>query len=835
MREWTKEQASEKITLAHVEATSRLVVWEGEGHIYNKKVPHFVISIFVNGQAYTKAEDESVEPGEWFFNHKSATVYINLLEGEPSESKIVAGYRLFFATAPLTLSADLTDNGPQVFYHGRIQSSPGYNHRLGIDQNLVSLVGSGRLALENTDGGLNGPYERLVFENQPVRIYSWTRRDKYSSARIIYRGQIESKTYDSDSVSFTIKDRLFAMLGSLPQETFTENMEVLDDVVGLPKRRIYGKVAGVKLRSINVAGSGGIPLTGLISGSIDDESITGSGTEFLSELSQGDQINVGSFSYTIKKVSSNTSLETSQQIELTFSEQPATVLPIIPLTLKNRVFQVSEHACSSLVKTYQLGGFGTRVRLNNLVGVREGDLLYFESVDEFRRVTGIFGDNDIRLESQLPTEPDVGSIVRRAPIDVVKIEGVKLPAEKYDVNNTTEGCTITIAADAEFSIARQERLSFSLSFTASSRTIGGPSGVDLTNYFRPRDWILAPNNIWYEVLSVDEEEEELQVRTTYSGSTQAFAPFVKRPTYVGDTTEVSATVNGKTRNGEPEGEWIRTAADVMQDVMDDLGLESADENFEEARLASNRLISMALPLNPDNGLIKAKAVIDLVSASTGTILTLNNDLEVVAKAATAAVTRVLTEISDRDVLDWSVRSVSGQMVRNVVVQYRPSDTETSPARQASSEFIKLQVGTNNTEEVLMYIFDGSEAQIAAHRYLFNRQRSRTDLTVTTDLRFEDLEIGSRALISFEKLFKRTGGESPLRIMTVVGKKVTGERIEFLMTDFGNIYNISAIITDNDADGYVAASDRERLINGYITDGEGVVEDDDNSIGTNLIS
>ena len=836
MREWTKEQASEKITLAHVEASARLVVWDESSGVYNKKVPYFVTDLSIDGTQYSKASSSSVDAGEWFFEHKTSTIYVNILEGAaPEDVKIIATYRLFFATAPLTLSADLTDNGAQVFYEGRIKSSPGYNHKIGVEQSLVSLVGSGRLSLENTDGGLNGPYERLIFENQQVSIYSWTRSDKFSEARIIYRGVIESKTYDAESLSFTVKDRLFAIQGSLPQETFTEEMNVLPSVVGLPKRRVYGKFAGLKLRSIDVIGDQGVTLTGTISGTFDEEEITGSGTQFLSELSPGDQIIVNENLYTVKYINSNNSIDIAQRIDVNFSGVSTVFLPKIPTTSKNRTFQVTEHACNQLVKTYQIGGFGVRIRLNNIIGVREGDLLHFEDLDEFRRVTGVFGNDTVRINTQLPIEPAFGSRVTRAPIDIVKIEGVELPADKYTVNNTTAGCTIDIDADAEFSIARQERLPFTLGFTNSSRTITGPSGVDLTNYFRTRDWILGPNDVWYEILSVDEEDESLEIRTDYNGTNTSFAPFVKRPNYVGDLTEVSAIINGKTRDGEPEGEWIRTAADVMQDVMKDLGLESDDENFEEARLASNRLISMALPLSIDDGLIQAKRVIDLVSASTGTILTLDNNLDVVAKAATAAVPRILIEMNDREVLDWSVRSVSGQMVRNVVMNYRPSDTEIVPARQASSDFVGLQVGTDNTEEIQMYIFDGREAQIAAHRYLYNRQRARTDLTVTTDLRFEDLEIGSRVLINFESLFKRTGGETPLRVMTVVGKRVTGERIEFLMTDFGNIYNTSVIITENDAEEYNNASDRARLINGYITDDEGVVGEDDNSIGTNLIS
>lgn len=74
-----------------------------------------------------------------------------------------------------------------------------------------------------------------------------------------------------------------------------------------------------------------------------------------------------------------------------------------------------------------------------------------------------------------------------------------------------------------------------------------------------------------------------------------------------------------------------------------------------------------------------------------------------------------------------------------------------------------------------------------------------------------------------------------KVCVVVGRQVDGETVILSLTDLGNIYNRSSIITPNDAPDFSAASEDEKILYGYITDNQGIIDDDENSANINLIS
>jgi hypothetical protein len=86
----------------------------------------------------------------------------------------------------------------------------------------------------------------------------------------------------------------------------------------------------IKGRKASLVGTG----VGTISGTISTNTITGSGTTFLSQLNKGDRIYRGGEFYTISSIASNTLLTTASPLPSTFASQPFTFeLVEVPLAI----------------------------------------------------------------------------------------------------------------------------------------------------------------------------------------------------------------------------------------------------------------------------------------------------------------------------------------------------------------------------------------------------------------------------------------------------------------------------------------------------------------------
>ena len=73
------------------------------------------------------------------------------------------------------------------------------------------------------------------------------------------------------------------------------------------------------------------------------------------------------------------------------------------------------------------------------------------------------------------------------------------------------------------------------------------------------------------------------------------------------------------------------------------------------------------------------------------------------------------------------------------------------------------------------------------------------------------------------------------MMLVSGKTVTGQETTLELSDLGNTFNTSSYITPNNAPDWSAATEDEKIIYGYITDNQGIVDNEEDTAGTHLIS
>ena len=308
--EYINSAISEKITLVHLDAATRLYQFNNpSANVYTKLTDYFVNDV----SNFTKRSDNSVTDGEWFYDIKNKTLYIGTTS-PIEETKIIVKYRLFFADAPVNLSHDMTDNnGEIVEYDSRILSAPNFKSSLGVNQKGASFADSGNLELENTDGFFDSIYDTLVYENKEVTVYSWNRQLDPTDAKITFKGNIYDKSYTERRVKFQIKNIFTRLDQSISLESYTSSDNVSSQFLDNFKRLVYGKVNQTLIRSIDQIGTG-FELTGTVSVTINsDAQVTGSGSSFTTELIVGDTIEIDSLEYSVESISSNTSMEISSR------------------------------------------------------------------------------------------------------------------------------------------------------------------------------------------------------------------------------------------------------------------------------------------------------------------------------------------------------------------------------------------------------------------------------------------------------------------------------------------------------------------------------------------
>ena len=844
--EYINAQSSEKITLAHVDARQRILPWTlDSGTVYYKDVSNFVVSVHNELTQLTQVSSVgTIITNTWFYDTAAGRLYIDI-GSDPADAEIIATYRLFYSSAPITTTYDLSGTGTHVEYEARIQRSPGFKHKVGVEQRLVSIIGNGSLKLINNDGGLDDIFDTLIFDNQSVSIYSWNRDLPITDSRILYRGRITNKRYNSEFVTFEVKDELVDLKANVDLSVFGETENVNNSVKNNYKRRVYGRVDGLQLQSVDQIAEG-YTLTGTFTGAPGSKTIDVDSGDILNELSPDDKLIIGTQEFTVDVVSptglNGLEVVVTSEPDFAFTNQTATAVPEIPVRFKNREFFVADHESARVTKTLQDIVQLNRVQLNDIDGLFAGDFIEF-STGERIEIKNFAPNNVVVLRKNIIQVPAISSNVIRRPIQELFIQGTRVEDADYTISNSTD-TRVTIDTDAEFNIAGLEQFSISMTFTNTSKTITTTDDVDLREVFSPRDWI-RPQNItyttYYEILAV--AEQSITIRTGFGDPTITDNIEAKRPDYIGDNTIVSANVLGKTKDGTAAGEWISDGPTAIRDLLLDAGLTEINEtSFTEGSSTNDQIISMALPLTPGATSVTYKSAIDRLAGSINSVVTLDNDLKIKFKVLNAEMPDSPVEITDYDVISWDMETISGKNIRNSIISYRPQDIIRSTQEKGaevvtfSSEFVEKYIGTNNTEEKTVHLYDDTDAEIFAHRLVYNQSLGRTDVTINTDLRLEDVEIGDVVIIDFARMFKRFGDStSRKKACIVIGKKLDGSRTQLDLTDYGNILNRSSIITPNDAPDWTSATEDEKLKYGYITDQQGIVNNEEDTANIHLIS
>jgi len=851
--EFAEATSSEKLVLAHVQAFTQLFNFTlDSGNLYKRQTDHVVVNVKRQGARLTKVSSsgEVDDETKFYFDVKNSELYLYSLSGDLAGDEIIAEIRLFFANHPVNTSWDLgNDIGSHVHYEGRIRQTPGFKSEVGTDQQGISVTGKGNLVLENTDGFFDDLYDTLIFEQKLVEIYSFNRDLLPSEAKILYRGFIVDKSFQKDRISFSVHDTLFKLDEAVPLDIYTESDGVGPQFVGDFKRRLYGKLDGVLLRSIDQVGNG-FTLTGTVSNAtLGNTTLVGTGTLFLDEVSPNDVLTIDGVEYDVETVDSDTSLTVSNSdgIETVFADINATNIPDRPWRKKNRTFLIASHAIRQVNTTVTQPLQLNRFRVDNPDEIEPGDILQVGAeAAEVRRVS-----NDlITLQQNMLGVKPIGTSVTKEPVQKVVVEGKQIVLSDIDtIDNNVSGATITLSDLTEFNISRNIALPsyVDLQFTNGSREITTTADVDLTLFAEPRDWIKAGTQADIEFLEILQvEEQKITVRTPFTAVNTLEPGDVRRPLLIDDETNVSANVLGKTKDGTAAGDWIQTGAEVIKDLLDEsaLGDFVDTEGFDLASLDAPQLMAIKIPFDiRSKSTTTIRSVVNDINTSIFGSLVLNNSLELRYNILDVSLfEQDLPIIREDDIIDYTIKSKSGKLYKTAQTQYNFKDFDNAALDSAASalthtnDFVEAFETSVKTFDLNLQVFKTNDAQELAERFTYFNSLSQAEIRIDARLNMSDLQMGDKVILDLRRLYRRLGDFSTrLKVGTVVGIRHTGKKIELKISDLGNLFNRSGKITDDLAPEYTLATSDDKLTGAYITDENGIINNEEQTSQTNLIT
>lgn len=762
--EFANKTRSQKFILAHVASRQQHKIFTlHAGSVYKKTVGYFVTNVTENGVNLVSNTSPTLNAGEFYFDIQSGILYIRTSDSsDPKTKSIFTTYRHFYSNIPYNLPYDL-NTGVEVHYDGLIADIGDLKLELDYENTGIALETDSNITLQNTHGHFDDIFDTHIWENQSAIFYSWSPTIAPNEARVIYKGLIKDKSFTDRSVKFNLRDQLSELKQVIDFPKFSSLDGELDDtVIDKPKRMIFGRVQQIQTVGIDktlggfelqgtIAGDADRNLlTGTVSGTIGLTALNGSGTLFLSEVNNGDQIKIidgiNEYTYTVQTVNSNTSItltstittsfsnaearnlevlnniisgtgtdfinEVSQndkivvtvsgieyeftvetvnsatelvlsdEIEVSFSGLTGYNLPEIPYRKKNRSWHVAGHKLHEFnCLITSMINFNT-FEVDDVGDIEQDD---FISIEGQTYIVSLVSGLKITVNQGLEPAVGVGDTVTKVPVRRVFFGTQAFVVDRdFTVTNTTE-CIIELDDLAEFNVARTQSPSISFQFTNSTNTVQSLStDVDLTTVFRPRDWIRSrriDTPTWYEILSVT--VDEIKLRTTYTGPTFTGSLQKKRPEYVSDDALITCDCLGLNDGTN----WIRTPAQAVKWILNEVGITNIDAaSFTDSEAKCEFELSLFYPDSIGSNLPNMRDMITDINKSCFGSLYLNNDFEFTYNILNADKPEDLETIKDDDILNFSIAS-RNNIVNKVLLSYRPFTDLTQG--QSTSKIIDL--------------------------------------------------------------------------------------------------------------------------------------------------
>lgn len=836
--------SSEKIVLATLDASKRLMGWTlHSGSIY--KLTNFefpvIVSLEDSGNAYNAVSSlGAVTASKYYLDTANQTLYVRTTGSDnPNGRFMVVTVRKFFANVPLTLPNDL-DAGFEVYWEPTVKATSQFGVEIDtINQTSQAIEGSGSLTLFNDYDFWPANFDKLTFENQACKIYSYHRDLDATEAQLIFSGRVEKKSY-GDAITFNLKDIISELRAPLALGTIADlGLRTGSDLDRARQRLILGRVFGHVPVNVDQV-LDGYPLTGTVSATYNSATLTGSSTTFLTQLSPDDRVILDGEEYTIASVASDTSATLTENYSVVAGLAGATayVIPDQPKRWMNRVWHIAGHPLREPVTAVANGSSIIRLIVDDASDIYADDWIYIGTIGsgELVQVDSVVGSNVVNLRTSLATIPAIGTTVTRPAVQNVRIDDTLL-VYYQDYTLDADAATLTLRSTAESNSGPIRNLTSNLSFTSGSRAV---TGTNLRSFIKPGYMVGVTGNAnFFEVLSVD-SDTGLTLRSNASftaNTTGRYKSLVLNP----DDHVLSLDVLGKTEDDTTNGTLLKTAPSMVKGILADIGLDGLvnQDSFDAAEGDAPQHLGLVFPATySDDGVPTYRDIINEINASVFGNLVQNSEFELTYNVLQPNKPTTSIYFEESDILSIKFDSSGENLVKTVVVEYRPkeydylTDKDSVGTQQKTSDIANYLVKTTREKVISSKLVEQTDANIAASRWAFILENGAGRATIRTKLKGITIDVGSTIEVSHRKLFERVGTGLSSRLFLVEAVKKTGTDVQLEVVDLSNAF--ARVATwNNQTNEYALASDREKLYGGYYTDDYGLIDNDPESFGANL--
>ncbi len=848
-----EKPVSEKETLVVLEAARRLQGWQlHAGSVY--KLESFSPAalspdspIKDAGVALTEVQSlAAVVVGTYYWDRGAKILYLRTAtSAHPNGQFISCVERLFFSKGSRRLPHDLAA-GYVVHWEPFVRSTSEFGVKTDhVNQIGQAIEGNGAVTLINDGTFWASRYEKLYFENQRAFIYAWSPDLDATEAKLIYRGKITSKQYSSSAVTFQLQDILYELRSEIPLDKIGDvaGAKIPTSLQNARKRLVYGKVYGHRPTNVDqVDKESGYPLTGTVSITADGTTLLGVGTSFLEELSPDDTILINGMTerLSIDSVESDVSATLSEEPGVSLSGKTFAVFPGHPKRYTNRSWVLAGHALRT-PETTVIQGFSTNVlQVGSLRDLDEGSqiLVGGSQIVEVRRHIGA---DRLRTDTNLSAVPAAGTTIKRLPVVNVRINAKLL---QYSRDYTVDEVNATLELDplAEFNIAPVRVIKGTVQFNAGDRTIIG-TGTSFESQLGPNTWIKnALQSTYHEVLEVVSDTEAV-LRTAPAYTASGNARYKSVEVFDEDSDVLSCDLIGATEDGLKSGVWIKTAAQMVKDLLSRAGL-SADvdaASFTEASETAPEKLGAVFPRGySDTRVPSFRDAINEINASVFGELVLTPDFKYAYRVLSPERSPDSAKrFIPADALGWSIKSQSDKIVGTVRLEYLRKEYDTSSDKE-TSEFVEYSNGdavylarSTKVHEQKSLIVDAVDAEIVCQRWAFLFSVALSFVKFATKLQGARLQVGDQINFQHPKLFERFGSTDLRKIGAIVAVSKSGEGSTIEFEDLANTFARCAVVTADSASPWGEAKLEDRALMGFITDDHGSITNDQTEFGLNV--
>ncbi len=855
------QEVSEKTGLVTIDPAKRLMGWVvSSGSIYFiSSDTAKILSIEEDGTALTEVSSlAAVVPGTYFNDRTAKRIYLETTgSANPNSLFIAMVFRLYFSNSGVIAPNDPSDaTSFEVEWLPLLDSISDFGVELdnrNPNQIGVAVEGKGSIKLKNDQSYWASRYDKLTWENKRVQVWSWNRLIPITEAKTIYKGIIERKEWSQSSVSFGLKDLIAELKGepTIPTIAALSTERVPDDLKPARQRRLYGFVNGYRPTNIDQvfdAEDEGYPLTGTVSTTVGVATVTGVGTSFLKELSPDDDIKFvtadeDSDTFTVGSVQSDTSLTLSQPYDGTANLSGAVffVIPSHPKRYINRKYVLAHHALRQPETVVSGVTNLSTFRVSDITDFRVGDEIFIGT--EKSTIQRLSGDR-IKLTTNLVATPAAGTAVIRPAVNQVRIgRNLLLKDRDYTIDPSSNPSTLTLDELAEFNVGSIRSLvGTSVTFNGTRAVTG--VGTSFTAQLKPGDWLRVAGNVaFFEILSI-ESDTSLTLRVAASYSDTDVGEY-KAPEVVDEDNDliVSCDVLGKTEDGLKSGTFINTAAAIAKDLLTEAGLGSDLEttSFDDAAVIAPQRVGIAIPDAYDGQNIKNfRDLTNDLGKSVFGALYQSPDFQLKYTILSPKKPADLPILDEDDVIGFSIKSLSDRIVKSAVVNYDFRELNafvqgpSNRSESKTSDIGQYLTKTENVRTVDTVLVDQGDAVIMVSRWAFLLELASTVIKVNTKLQGARLAITDAVEFNHSRSFERFGSNSPRRIGAVQSLRKDFSASKMELEDLNGAFVRVANITDSLADIFADAQDVDKVRNGYITDSFGLISNNENTAGINLI-